>query len=498
VPISRPTLTTMSQPSPDATGDPSPPWKQVDVGWGRRAADFATLLEPSNCREYVALHHHLGVGPGDRLLDLACGAGLAVELATAVGATCFGIDASPRLIAVASDRSPHADLRVGDMQDLPWPDASFDVVTSFRGIWGTTPDAVAEAYRVLVPGGRLGITVWGHIKRSSGAWMMEPLAMASEPKVEHQAAMVALGRPGAGEELLTRCGFVDIERREIPFVAEFADPETYARALSSVGPAYEAIENIGEEEFIRSAIALARQRVREGLPLRAPIAAVGYIARKPSAVPLRDAAPRSARSFLDEASPSPGAQRLFDDDLQGLGYVMNTSRLWAHDPAALDRLSELLAHVTDAGSLTFRQRGILVTACASALGDSYCSLAWGKKLAGDAGATVAEGVLRGDDAALDSSERALARWARQLARDPNSTTAADVQSLRAAGFDDAQIFAISVYVALRIAFSTVNDALGAEPDRQLGVDAPEAVRDAVTFGRPIATAESSRPSADSS
>ncbi len=98
-------------------------------------------------------------------------------------------------------------------------------------------------------------------------------------------------------------------------------------------------------------------------------------------------------------------------------------------------------------------------------------------------------MLRGHDEALDLAERALANWARQLARDPNSTTVDDVQALRDAGFDDAQIFAISAYVALRIAFSTVNDALGARPDRQLGVETPAAVRDAVTFGRPIATSD---------
>jgi uncharacterized peroxidase-related enzyme len=495
VPTSPRTSTAMSRHSPDRAGDPSPAWRQVDEGWGRRAVDFATLCEPANCREYVALHHHLGVGTGDRLLDMACGAGLAVELATAVGATCSGIDASPRLIAVARDRNPQADLRVGDMQDLPWPDASFDVVTSFRGIWGTTPDAVAEAHRVLVPDGRLGITVWGHIKRSPGAWTMEPLRLATAPKVEHQAAMVALGRPGAGEELLARCGFVDIQRHEIPFVMEFADPEAYARAISSVGPAYEAIDNVGEEEFVRSALALARQRVRDGLPLRAPIAAVGYVARRPWTAGRGDATPSRATSFLDDAPSSPDAQRLFDDDLKGLGYVMNSSKLWAHDPEALDGLSDLLGHVTQSGSLSYRQRAILVTSCASALGDSYCSLAWGKKLADEAGAEVAERLLRGDDTALDSSERALARWARQLARDPNSTTAADVQSLRAAGFDDAQIFAISVFVALRIAFSTVNDAFGTRPDRQLAVDAPAAVRDAVKFGRPVATSEPDRPSA---
>ncbi len=56
---------------------------------------------------------------------------------------------------------------------------------------------------------------------------------------------------------------------------------------------------------------------------------------------------------------------------------------------------------------------------------------------------------------------------RQLARDPNATDASDVRALRDAGYDEAQIFAITVFVALRIAFSTVNDALGARPDRAL-------------------------------
>jgi cyclopropane fatty-acyl-phospholipid synthase-like methyltransferase len=96
-----------------------PGWRVVDRGWGRAAADFATLSEPANCREYAAMHHHLRVDHGDRLLDLACGAGLAVELAALRGATCAGIDASHRLVAVARDRSPDADLRVGDMAAKP-------------------------------------------------------------------------------------------------------------------------------------------------------------------------------------------------------------------------------------------------------------------------------------------------------------------------------------------------------------------------------------------
>jgi len=119
----------------------------VDEGWGRKAVEFATLCEPTNCREYVALHHRLDVGAGDRLLDVACGAGLAVELASLRGARCAGIDASPRLIAVARDRSPDADLRVGDMQALPWADEAFDVVTVTYDI---DADASPDEIRALV------------------------------------------------------------------------------------------------------------------------------------------------------------------------------------------------------------------------------------------------------------------------------------------------------------------------------------------------------------
>jgi len=262
-------------------GADSPQWLTVDEGWGRKAADFSTLSEPGNCREYVYMHQRLAVDAGDRLLDVACGSGLAMELASLRGATCAGIDASPRLVAVACDRNPDCDIRVGNMHALPWDPASFDVITSFRGIWGTTPDAIAEVYRVLRPGGRLGITVWGHLKVSPGAWALAPFRLAAADKVGNQAQMVALGRPGVGEELLESYGFSDVARVAVPFVWEFADPDLYARALAASGPAYEAIQNVGEAEFRHAALRLAQGQQRNGLPLRAEINVVGYLARKP-------------------------------------------------------------------------------------------------------------------------------------------------------------------------------------------------------------------------
>ena len=84
---------------------------------------------------------------------------------------------------------------------------------------------------------------------------------------------------------------------------------------------------------------------------------------------------------------------------------------------------------------------------------------------------------------LSPREAALAGWARQVVRDPNATTPEDVKSLRAAGLDDRAIFEATVFIALRLAFSTVNDALGASPDKELVDKVPAAVREAVTYGR---------------
>ena len=192
-----------------------------------------------------------------------------------------------------------------------------------------------------------------------------------------------------------------------------------------------------------------------------------------------------ATQFLDHADVTEKVQELFDVDLEQMGFVMNSSRLWAYQPESLTMLFSLMSNVASVRPLRFRERGILVTACASALGDSYCSLAWGTKLAEKADAELASGVLSGDDGALTEAERAMAVWARRVARDPNGTSAEDVQALRDAGFSDADIFAMTVYIALRVALSTVNDALGARPDAEYRTLAPVPVRDAVTYGRPI-------------
>ena len=110
--------------------------------------------------------------------------------------------------------------------------------------------------------------------------MFQPFQWADQDKIQNQANMVSLGRPGVGEASLSDHDFDPEERFEVPFFLEFADPQTYARTLSAMGPSYEAIRDIGLDEFIDRATRLASENVREGLPLRGQIQLFGYVGTK--------------------------------------------------------------------------------------------------------------------------------------------------------------------------------------------------------------------------
>lgn len=188
--------------------------------------------------------------------------------------------------------------------------------------------------------------------------------------------------------------------------------------------------------------------------------------------------------FLGEAPDTVERQALFRDDLETYGYVMNLTRAWAWLPEGLEHVFAGMDAAAGAGGLSVRDKGVLVTATAQSLGDGYCALAWGSRLAATSDpATAVEMAAGGDPPALTVRETVLAGWARLLVTDPNSTTEDDVQRLRAVGLTDQEIFAVTVYVALRIAFSTVNDAIGAVPDAELVAKAPNGLVDAIEFGR---------------
>ena len=191
--------------------------------------------------------------------------------------------------------------------------------------------------------------------------------------------------------------------------------------------------------------------------------------------------------FLPEPTRTAAVDAAYADDLTNDGYVFNNTRLWAYRPDVTQAFVELRSLVTQASTLSQREVAVLVTATAGGRADSYCALAWGRQLAGLASDAVAAAVITGvAEQSLSRREAALADWARRVVTDPNATTAADVDRLRESGLTDQEIFDATTFIAFRLAFSTVDNALGAEPDQQLVARAPDAVRRAVSFGRPPA------------
>jgi SAM-dependent methyltransferase len=102
-----------------------------------------------------------------RVLDVGCGTGVFLRLCADRGAEVAGLDTSEEMLAAARERVPETDLRLGDLQTLPYADGVFDLVTGFNSFFyaADVPGALQEAARVTRPGGALVVQVFGRPER---------------------------------------------------------------------------------------------------------------------------------------------------------------------------------------------------------------------------------------------------------------------------------------------------------------------------------------------
>ena len=234
--------------------------------WGARARDWAAN-EDQQVPTYEEAVRRVGITAGQRVLDIGCGSGMFLRVAADRGAVVSGLDASEALLAVARTRVPEADLRVGDMEALPYEDDGFDVVTGFNSFFFAADmvAALREARRVAKPGASVVIQVWGRPEECDLEAMkaaVAPFLPAPDPDAP---AAPKLWQPGVLERIATEAGLTPADRFETRWSFEFAGDEELARAMLAPGPVDVAIRAHGEEP-VREAIlaALAPYRGADG------------------------------------------------------------------------------------------------------------------------------------------------------------------------------------------------------------------------------------------
>ena len=236
-------------------------------GGSSGARDWAQFQEPHFRPFYDRVHERLGIGNGTRLLDVGCGTGGAALLAAERGAQVAGLDAAPDSVEVARERVPGGDFRVGDMEHLPWPNHAFDAVTSFNAFqFARNPTAtLAEAARVLAPGGKVGMVIWAPREVNQQAGIMETIGALAPPQPPDAPGPFALSSLGVAESVLASAGLRLVERGEVPVVVEYPDAEAACRALMRGSAGIRAVQHSGEAR-VRQVIldALAPFRVAAG------------------------------------------------------------------------------------------------------------------------------------------------------------------------------------------------------------------------------------------
>jgi SAM-dependent methyltransferase len=232
--------------------------------WGASARDWARLAEPAATPVYEAVFDAIALGPGVALLDAGCGAGGALALATARGAAVSGLDASAGLLEVARERLADADLHEGDLEALPFADASFDAVTAFNSVqFAADPlAAVRELARVARGGAAVAIVIWGVEELCESRVIIAAIGGLLPPPPPGAGGPFALSEPGRLEALARAAGLSPEGTEEVAIAFAYADLETAVQTQLSSGPARRAIEYAGEpatRDAVTAAFAASRQ-----------------------------------------------------------------------------------------------------------------------------------------------------------------------------------------------------------------------------------------------
>ncbi len=234
--------------------------------WGARPGDWA-LSEDRQLPTYEAALERTGLEPGSHVLDVGCGAGSFLRLVAERDGVAHGLDASEALIAFARDRLPDADLRVGEMEALPWDEDSFDLVTGFNSFFFANDmvAALRETRRVAKPGAPVVIQVWGAHERCDLEAMKQVARPFLPPRPPEAPPDPDFSQPGVLPDLASRAGLTPESEFDTAWTIEYPDTETLGRALVAVAGLAIIVGPDREKEFRQAIVhGLAPYRGADG------------------------------------------------------------------------------------------------------------------------------------------------------------------------------------------------------------------------------------------
>ena len=220
--------------------DPAPFHDFERAGWQQAAEHYGDAFGRLTSRTADALLDAARVSAGTRVLDVATGPGYIAASAAARGASVTGLDFSAAMIALARTHHPAIDFREGDAEALPFDAESFDaVVMNFGMLHLARPDAaIAEAHRVLRPGGRFGFTVWGAPELALGfGLVVRAVEKYGEPGVglPEGPPFFQFSDAVACRTTLNAAGFSDVDIGTLRLTWEMTSPDAVFAAVSQGG-----------------------------------------------------------------------------------------------------------------------------------------------------------------------------------------------------------------------------------------------------------------------
>lgn len=258
------------------------------TGWEARASSYA-FLQPVTNRIIGALLGAADILAGQQVLDVGCGPGDLAAAAASRGADTVGIDVAPSMVRRAALAYPAIPFRVGSFESIPAGAGAFDAVLGNFVLHhvGRPELALAEARRVLRPGGWLALSSWDAPRRNRVLGLvLDAVADADAPVPPGLPPGPANARSDADLLAMFRAaGFIDVGISHVMFEAPAADIETLWRGVLDSGVRIPPLVNEQEPEMqarIREAFGrLAAVHGRPDGTLAIPVAVQVTRGRKP-------------------------------------------------------------------------------------------------------------------------------------------------------------------------------------------------------------------------